>query len=231
MRLGIVPAAGKADRWGGYPKELLPISNDHTFMSRAVNSMLLCGCDLVMVVTSPAKIHLHAYHLRNWKNVLFSIQQGDEMWSAMMTAMVTPADEYFFMMPDTYLPQKPFPQSLETDLEVGVFLTEQPERFGVFRGKEIVNKQISETPGLAWGALAWKKSVAEFWRSASFSDYTDAINGAIKEFGIGQWHLAYYYDIGNMDHYSEFLIDQLDVENDIGVKSQWPLVSTDHIGS
>ena len=209
MRLGVIPAAGKADRRGGYPKELLPISSDHTFMSRAVNSLLMCGCDLVMVVTNPAKIHLHAYHLRDWANVLFSIQQGDEMWGAMTTALNTPAEEYYFMMPDTYLPDRPFPQSLKMDLGVGVFLTEQPERFGVFRGREIVNKQPSETPGLAWGALAWSKAVASFWESKSYSDYTNAINGAIQEFSFSQWHLAYYYDMGSMDHYADFLLNRV----------------------
>lgn len=214
MRLGVIPAAGKADRWGGYPKELLPISNDRTFMSRAVDSLLMCGCDLVMVVTNPAKIHLHAYHLRDWENVLFSMQQGDEMWAAMMTAMDTPADEYYFMMPDTYLPERPFPQSMEMDFGIGVFLTEQPERFGVIRGKRIVNKQSSEMPGLAWGVLAWKKTVAGFWKAKSYSDYTSAINGAIREFGFSQWHLNYYYDIGSMDHYSEFLLAQTEIRND-----------------
>ena len=206
MRLGIIPAAGKADRWGGYPKELLPISNERTFMSRTVDSLLMCGCDQVIVITNPAKIHLHAYHLRDWANVLFSIQQGDEMWAAMTTALDTPAEEYYFMMPDTFLPDRPFPQSMETDFGVGVFLTEQPERFGVLRGNEVVNKQPSETPGLAWGALAWSKAVASLWKSKFYSGYTSAINGAIQEFGFSQWHLAYYYDIGSMDHYSEFLL-------------------------
>lgn len=231
MRLGIIPAAGKADRWGGYPKELLPISNDHTFLSRAVDSLLMCGCDLVMVVTNPAKIHLHAYHLRNWENVLFSIQQGDEMWAAVMTAMDTPANEYYFMMPDTYLPERPFPQSMEMDFGIGVFLTEQPERFGVIRGKRIVNKQSSEMPGLAWGVLAWKKTVADFWKTKSFSDYTSAINGAIREFSFGQWHLAYYYDIGSMDHYSEFLLAQNEIRNVPDVESALPKASTQSIES
>lgn len=210
MRLGVIPAAGKADRWGGYPKELLPISSDHTFMSRAVDSLLMCGCDQVMVVTNPAKIHLHAYHLRDWAKVLFSIQQGDEMWGAMTTALNTPAEEYYFMMPDTYLPDRPFPQSLEADFGVGVFLTEQPERFGVLRGKKVVNKQPSETPGLAWGVLAWSKAVASSWKSKSYGDYTSAINGAIQDFSFSQWHLAYYYDIGSMDHYADFLLNRLE---------------------
>ena len=222
MRLGVLPAAGKADRWGGYPKELLPISNTHTFLSRSVESLLQCGCDLVMVVTNPAKIHLHAYHLRAWDHVLFSIQQGDEMWSAMTTALDTPADEYYFMMPDTFLPDRPFPPSMEKDFGIGVFLTEQPERFGVFRGNEIVNKQPSSSPGLAWGVLAWKKAVADYWRTNSYSDYTSAINGAIREYSLVQWHLDYYYDIGSMQHYAEFLLNQHAIRNALDLES--PLV-------
>jgi hypothetical protein len=222
MRLGILPAAGKADRWGGYPKELLPISNTHTFLSRSVESLLQCGCDLVMVVTNPAKIHLHAYHLRDWDRVLFSIQQGDEMWAAMTTALDTPADEYYFMMPDTFLPDRPFPPTVERDFGLGVFLTDQPERFGVFRGNEIVNKQPSSTPGLAWGVLAWKKLVADYWRTNAYSDYTSAINGAIREYSFSQWHLDYYYDMGSMDHYAEFLLNRHEVSNVLDLDS--PLV-------
>ena len=205
-RLGILPAAGKADRWGGYPKELLPISNDHTFLSRAVDLLRASGCDHVLVITNPVKIHLHAYHLKNWKNVIFAIQQGEEMWGAMATAIDTPAEEYCFMMPDTFVSACTFPVPLEGEFGLGVFRTEEPERFGVLRGGEIVNKQPSDEPGLAWGVLAWSNLVAAHWRNHVYADYTHAINDAIKTFGYTLWELDYYFDIGSMKHYAEFLL-------------------------
>jgi len=206
MRLGVLPAAGKADRWGGYPKELLPISNSHTFLSRAVELLRSCGCDHVLVITNPAKIHLHAYHLKDWKNVMFAIQQGEEMWGAMATAIDTPAEEYCFMMPDTLVSARTFPVPLEGEFGLGVFRTEEPERFGVLRGGGIVNKQPSDEPGLAWGVLAWSKLVAAHWRNNAYADYTQAINDAIKTFGYTLWELDYYFDIGSMKHYAEFLL-------------------------
>jgi hypothetical protein len=207
-RLGILPAAGKADRWGGYPKELLPISNDHTFLSRAVDLLRSSGCDHVLVITNPAKIHLHAYHLKHWKDVLFAIQQGEEMWGAMATAIDTPADEYCFMMPDTYVSTPAFPVSLDGEFGLGVFQTEEPERFGVLREGRVVNKQPSSKPARAWGVLAWSSQVAQRWRENDYPDYTAAINDAIKAFGYSIWELDFYFDIGSMKHYAEFLLTQ-----------------------
>lgn len=206
MRLGILPAAGKAERWGGYPKELLPISETDTLMSRAVQSLKECGCDSVLVVTNPGKIQLHAYHLKDWDPIHFVIQQGRELWGAVTTAIQMPVDEYYFMMPDTYLPQLPFPQSVKADLCLGLFSTNEPERFGVLRADQLVDKQAGPIPCLAWGVLAWRRSVAEFWRSRQFASHTDAINSAIRAFGYSTWHLDYYYDMGSMDYYRDFLL-------------------------
>ena len=205
MRLGILPAAGKAERWGGYPKELLPISSTSTFLSRAVRSLQASACDFVVVITNPSKIHLHSFHLRDWQRVLFEIQQGEEMWAAMTTAIEIPADEYLFMMPDTYIPLRPFPASLDTDFAMGLFRTDEPERFGTLRGGQVVNKQPGESPCLAWGALAWNRSVAKHWKAKSFDNYTDAINDAIRVFGFSEWSLEYYRDIASMSYYAEFL--------------------------
>ena len=208
MRLGVLPAAGKSERWGGYPKELLPVSANQTFMSRAVDSLHACGCDLVLIVSNPAKIHLHAFHLKTRERVLFALQEGDEMWSAMTTAMKTPADEYFFMMPDTFVPSEPFPRVLDAAFGLGLFLTEEPGRFGVLRNAMVVNKEPSDVPGLAWGTLAWKRSVTEFWKTRRYAGYTDAINDAIRKFSYCEWHLDYYFDIGSMEYYAEFLLTQ-----------------------
>jgi len=206
MRLGIIPAAGKADRWGGYPKELLPISSDHTFMSRAVDSLLMCGCDLVMVVTNPAKIHLHSYHLKEKNDLVFVNQQGEELWGAIKTAVSYPADEYFFMMPDTYVPPLPFPRSLKEEFSMGLFATSEPESFGMVVDGQIIDKQLSVAAGFAWGALAWKQTVVQFWSDKSYPSHTEAFNDAIATFGYGEWFLDYFFDIGSMRRYAEFLL-------------------------
>lgn len=211
QRLGVLPAAGQADRWGGYPKELLPISNDHTFLSRSVGLLQSSGCDQVLVVTNPTKIHLHAYHLRDWQGVQFAIQQGDEMWGAMKTAITVPADEYLFMMPDTYVSDPPFPPLERGAFGLGVFLTEEPERFGVIRDGHVVNKAPSDKPGLAWGVLAWNHAVANRWRERQLHSYTQAINDAIDEFGYVTWKLDYYFDVGSMSHYTEFLLSNPEI--------------------
>ena len=110
------------------------------------------------------------------------------------------------MIPDTFVSARTFPVPLGGEFGLGVFRTEEPERFGVLRGGEIVNKQPSDEPGLAWGVLAWSKLVAAHWRNHVYADYTQAINDAIKTFGYTLWELDYYFDIGSMSHYAEFLL-------------------------
>jgi hypothetical protein len=207
MRLGILPAAGKSERWAGYPKELLPISSDETFISRAVRTMQICGCHSVVVITSPSKSQLHAYHLKDCEGVVFAVQHGEELWGAITTAIDIRAEEYYFMMPDTYLPGKPFPVSLKMDFGIGVFLTDEPARFGVLRKGQVHDKVPGEGPGVAWGTLSWTRRVAEYWSEKHYQDHTSAINDAMRVFGYGTWDLDYYYDIGSMDYYKQFLLE------------------------
>lgn len=219
MRLGILPAAGKAERWRGYPKELLPVSDDDTFMSTAVTSLQRAGCNTVVIVTNPQKIHLHSYHLRDRFGLAFVMQQGEELWGAIMTAMTYPADEYFFMMPDTFLPRDPFPKTRQADFSIGVFVTEEPERFGMLRGGTIRDKEPSGSPGLAWGALAWSRSVAEHWSGRSYMSHTEAFNDAMAVFGFDTWTLDFYFDVGSMANYAEFLSSEVASEELAG---NWP---------
>lgn len=208
MRLGILPAAGMAERWGGYPKELLPVSGNSTLLSRAADSLHTCGCDVVVIITNPSKVQWHAHHLKHMDNIVLAVQKGKELWGAITTAIQINADEYFLMMPDTFVPGRPFPASLQCEFAMGLFETEEPERFGVVRDGRIVDKQPSGSPGLAWGVLAWKWTVAEYWRKGHFTGHTEALNEAIGLFGYGEWHLDYYYDIGSMKHYREFLLTE-----------------------
>jgi hypothetical protein len=161
-----------------------------------------------MVITNPSKSHLHACHLKDWGRVAFVIQQGAELWGAITTAIAIPADEYFFMMPDTYVPYDPFPVSLEKDFGLGVFRTDEPARFGALRNGQIHDKVPGDGPCLAWGTLAWKRTVAEYWQAHKYQDHTAAINDAMRVFGYSTWNLEFYFDIASMDHYKEFLLKE-----------------------
>lgn len=197
-------------RWGGYPKELLPISNGQTLITRAIDSLKLSNCDVIAVVTSQAKIGMHAQHIGESKNIVFAVQRGEELWGAIKTVLEFPADEYYFMMPDTFVPPAPFPRSMTRDFGLGLFATEEPERFGMLRDGMIVDKQPSSQQGHAWGTLVWTRAVVEYWKSKSYRSHTDAFNGALKVFGYDEWLLDYYYDIANMSHYAKFLMSAFD---------------------
>jgi hypothetical protein len=169
-----------------------------------------------LVVTNPSKSQLHSYHLRQCGSVLFAIQQGEELWGAIATAIQIPADEYYLVMPDTYVPMKPLPPILGESFYLGLFDTLEPERFGTLREDHIVDKLPGEIPCLAWGTLAWKRAVADYWQTMGYSGHTEAINDAMSVFGYGTWPLEYYYDIGSMDRYKELLLTKISQDSASG---------------
>jgi molybdopterin-guanine dinucleotide biosynthesis protein A len=80
MNLGIIPAAGKASRFYGTAKELLPVG-DQTCIQRAVDCMKKV-CDEIVIVTN--KIDTHATLS---PDCLFSLQQGDGLMSAVLSGL------------------------------------------------------------------------------------------------------------------------------------------------
>ena len=47
--------------------------------------------------------------------------------------------------------------------------------------------------------------MVEYWDGRDYPSHTEALNEALSVFGFGEWNLEYYYDIGSMKHYMEFL--------------------------
>lgn len=201
-KLGIIPAAGKAERFGGVLKELLPTRDGTTFLQEAVNRCI--DCDDVVIVTTPDKIADHARCIGSAAH--YAIQHGNQdIWSAIRTGLDFPADHYLFTMPDTFVPSYVFSGWNYSAFGMGLFHTDTPERFGMFRdNNKVVNKQPGE-PGMAWGVLAWSRKVAEYWMLHQVQNYTDAINMAISEFGAAVWRIDCYYDNASVQDYISYL--------------------------
>lgn len=195
-KLGIIPAAGKAVRFGGIQKELLPISQNETLLSRTVR-ILKRYADEVVIITRPDKRH------QEIEGSTYMNQIGNnDIWSAIETGLQIEADKYYFAMPDTFIPVDAFTESERFGL--GLFITNKPERFGVFRNGKIVNKQPGPT-AFAWGVLSWTKRIRDYWLSEEIADYTDAINKAIMKFGYDTWPLEFYNDVSCFEDYKAFL--------------------------
>lgn len=207
-RLGVVPAAGRANRFGGVLKELLPVSDGATLIKRTLTAMYNGGCDTCLVVTNRDKIVTHASHLEGW-NVYFAEQKGKrDLWSAIVESFPIHGIENLFAMPDTYLPDDVFVNFLEGDFTLGVFETTMPERFGVLTENGVVNKQpLPEGTYQAWGVLGWSDKVVKFWvdHMKFIETYTHAINMAMDEFGFSIKPMSFYYDLAGWVDYRGFV--------------------------
>ena len=200
--LGILPAAGKATRFNGYFKELLPIGNI-TILEQAAG-VLGSLCDEVLLVSSREKISEHVRVMGH--SVKYAIQQGDnDIWSAIVESFFIEAKRYYFMMPDCVV--STFPVIEGIDFVLGTFVTMDPGRFGVLRDGVIVNKDADQAvPVRAWGVLSWTRAVVEFWKGGpDVLDYTDAFNQAMAAFGFETFELDYYYDMASFDDYVRYL--------------------------
>lgn len=199
-KLGIIPAAGKATRFGGYLKELLPLPNGYSFIREAVNRLRPYVSEVV-VITNEEKLPFHLSDLKG--DVIYMIQRyAGDIYGAIRTACDIAADYYMFTMADTYLDRFTFSNYNHADFALGMFETDIPERFGCMVDGQIINKQ----PGLispvqAWGALAWSEGVVKFWNSSHQIDYTSAINAAMTRFGYSTWKIADYHDNASIIDY------------------------------
>lgn len=206
-KLGIVPAAGKASRWGGSFKELLPCGQGQHLIDRTITAMRLGGADNVLVITNPEKISAHATHLAHREQVYFGLQQETtDIWGAIQASFPLAGDYNLFAMPDTYYPANAFEgQTFSQPFYLGVFDTPTPERFGVLVDKKVVNKRAPAGEYKAWGLLVWSQEVVDYWRGLYIANYTQAINLAIKEFGLHTFLIPYYYDMATWEDYQKFL--------------------------
>ena len=209
-RLGIIPAAGKAYRFNGVYKELLPCEEGTTFLRRTY-SLLRQYCDAVVLVTNEEKICAHARELGSM--VIYMLQPrgkntiGEDIMGAIYQAMTLEAERYYFAMPDTYLPQTAFYNTdSNVDFQMGVFETYNTERFGILQDDVVLNKRPGlSLPAKAWGVLIWSERVRRFWLEGGPTSYTEAFNLAIKRYGYSTFDLEYYYDIASFEDYKKYL--------------------------
>jgi hypothetical protein len=202
-RRGLIPAAGKAERFGGVMKELLPISEGRALINRTYDALINGGCSDILIVTSLSKISAIAATL---PGCTYRIQAGQTLWSAILESLDTEARRTCFAMPDTYFPEDAFERDFPAELTLGVFHTDKPERFGMVRDRYIVDKMAGD-PGQAWGVAVWSELVSRLWlkHSAQINNFTDALNLAIHKYGYETFDLEYYFDAANMDGYKEII--------------------------
>ena len=206
MIVGIVPAAGKAERFGGLLKELLPWDTGESLLHRTVR-ILWTVSDAVIVISNPDKIAQHAQELEGFSDVYFVLQDGDTLLSGIRSVTLE-ADYYFFAMPDTVFPENIFPDSPDLNfMMVGLFDTIEGHRYGVWRDGRIDDKNPENRGQLlkAWGVLGWPQSVMKILHETYLTNHTDALNLALEQVKHYTIQMDSYHDVADYEAYRDLV--------------------------
>ena len=207
--LGIIPAAGKGMRWGGYYKELLPLGDGRWLIDSAVEALTAGGCERICIVTAPEKAGVHATHFSKTKyndlNIFFVINRNmhHDIFGSLEASFPYRESYNFMAFADTLIPEDAFCNLPGKPTVLGTQITTMTERFGVIDGEKVINKsaELAGREMAAWGTLTWSSEVVDYWLSLDVHDYTDAINLAIHKYGFAEKRLDYYYDFAAWGDY------------------------------
>jgi len=220
MITGIIPSAGKAKRWFGYPKELLPFGEDRWLIDYCIDAMVMGGVEQICIISSEKKINAHVQHFSKEKyknlNLFYTIQKEElDIWGAVKASLPFTTDINYFGMPDTIFNPDSFKQLKDMcqyftyDFVMGTFNTDHPENYGVWHENKIVNKVAlpvnNDMLYRAWGTFLFTDLVVKLWNENNIESYTDAINLAIDNAGFHYINLHYYYDFRNWSEYRSWI--------------------------
>lgn len=211
----IIPAAGRAVRFNGLPKEVLPTDMYECGLTRAVRMARELGGDPV-IITNREKHILHERVLRAAEQLEFCqfIEQNDatELWGAIRLGLERGCAGGL-ILPDTVTSVAAKPLDVVPNIQFGVFETSTPERFSVvnpqlFYPKQpfiIFTKQEGLGKGMAWGLVLWAAEITNFFLDGNFDHYDRAFEAAAREFGYELFPLSYYFDLGTFASYLSYL--------------------------
>jgi hypothetical protein len=204
--LGVIPAAGRATRFGGIFKELLPIGEDEYLLDHAIRQSAALGADHALVVTRIEKRPWHESHVyRHVDGVpvdFIEQRHGGDLWGAIRTTFPL-REKSILVMPDTvFACDGPLP---DCDLAFGVFVTDTPERFSIVEHDRIITKQPAEGKHLAWGCVWWSERVIDHWEQSAFTHYDRAFESAMQRFGYTLVPITQYCDLGTWASYQSYV--------------------------
>jgi hypothetical protein len=207
--VAILPCAGKAERWGGLLKELLPAGPGYAMIDRTMAAFMEAKASAVHVVASIEKLGPISAHISSrWQGAFYSVQSDPrDLWGAVRQGIRLGGDRYLFAMPDTIYPVGSFTKDPGADLVLGLFPTDHGDRFGVVTNNLIMDKSAAFR-GMscwAWGVLMWSPRVAEWWieRDKRISSFPAALSAAMRQFGWTPVKLPYYHDICDFPAYAD----------------------------
>ncbi len=212
--LTILPAGGRAERFDGIYKELLPIGEGDFLLSAAIRRASHLGADRALVISNADKLSTHTKFLaRHAAPYSVDLQMRDErdedLWAAMWRVMPR-TDAGFLVLPDTtWRCTGRIPE--DAHLAFGIFSTDEPYRFSLVHEGRILTKPNGLTgTWQAWGCVYWSAEVAAYWDREQklrgmYPHYDRAFEAAMQEFGYGTFGLDDYHDLGTWNAYSAYV--------------------------
>jgi hypothetical protein len=212
--LTLLPAGGRAERFDGIYKELLPIGEGEFLLTDAIRRAHALGADRARVISNADKHATHAKFLARHATayaVELSVraEHDEHLWAALRREIPLD-DSVLLVLPDTtWTCNERIPEGC--DLAFGTFATEEPYRFSLVHDGRILTKPTGRLGRWeAWGCVYWSARVAAFWkqqeyRSGVYPEYDRAFEAAMQEFGYKTFRIENYHDMGSWSAYSAFL--------------------------
>lgn len=207
--LGIIPAAGKAERFGNIYKEFLPDKDGVSLLERATK--LLDFCDYTIIVTREHKVTSQRHICQEQDYILQRFGAG--LHAAIMTGARHIASTYFVVMPDTVFEPSIFDMfgaklyDQEIDLYLGCFETSMPNRFGVKVGDKWVDKPDIKSGFAyfkAWGFIGFSHRLRDDFASMEIAEFINYCYDTGKN--IAEAEMTSYHDMATIEDYKEYLL-------------------------
>lgn len=172
--IGLLPCAGKAERFHGLPKYMLPCPGGRTLIEHHIDMMENTGCKLIYVGANDANI----YDLENDIDArMYLAQNYNTMTQTVLSSnlIIHKENRILFGMPDTYFIDATAYQQVavvDADVVVGCFRIPPNEQHKhdlvrVERGRvvEVLNKPaLHSSLQCTWGILLWKPVFWDYLR-------------------------------------------------------------------
>lgn len=210
----IIPAAGKATRFHGLPKELLPTDMHECGLSRAVRlAKELDGTPVVVTNRDKQVMHERILRVAEYLNDCVFVKQEtmDELWGAIRLGLERDCPGGL-VLPDTVTSIAATPRHSPAGaavIQFGTFETTTPERYSVVPNATpfaiFTKANLPAGSYRAWGMVLWSAHVTNFFLDNTFDHYDRAFEAAARTFGHATFPLSYYYDLGSFASYLSFL--------------------------
>lgn len=220
--LHIIPAAGKATRFGGIPKFLLPLSKDNFLIKHHASDLLIENTNIKKVIATSSE-NYDTLKRMNLDVDLIQIESQTMNETVIKVLESYPDyDDFLLTMPDTYFSDNQIVNNLfnkyiekEKTCSLGLFEIKdfQIGKLGQCKlngdnVEKVIDKDKNCNFEYAWGLIIWNKKFNKFINPKD-PHIGYIINPIIKK----KYNVSYsisnsqYYDCGTFDEYKKLLND------------------------